>query len=71
MALADQLAPHYGDDWWFLCQLAFAQMESGNYIAAEPNIERALAGNPAMPTAHTTALTYTTKWAKRMRAMPT
>lgn len=46
LALADQLAPHYGDDWWFLCQLAFAQMESGNYIAAEPNIERALAGNP-------------------------
>jgi len=47
--LADFLAPlaaHYGDDWWFLAVLAFAQVEVGDVDAARRNIDRALAGNP-------------------------
>ena len=46
LALADYLAPHYGDDWWFLCVLAFAQMEAGQRGAAEPNIERSMELHP-------------------------
>lgn len=46
LALATQLAPAYGDDWWFLCQLSFAQMEAGRRAPAEATIERSLAGNP-------------------------
>ena len=40
------LAPRYGEDWWFLGQHAFAQMEAGETRAAEGTIERSLAGNP-------------------------
>ncbi len=46
LALADYLAPHYGDDWWFLCVFAFAQMEAGQRGAAEPNIERSMELHP-------------------------
>lgn len=42
LALAEMLAPHYGDDWWFLAQLGFAQMESGRTGPALPNMERSL-----------------------------
>lgn len=42
LAVAEMLAPAYGDDWWFLAQLAFAQMEAGRTGPALPNIERAL-----------------------------
>lgn len=45
LALAEYLAPHFGDDWWFLCILAFAQMEAGQTGPAEPNIERSMALN--------------------------
>lgn len=46
LALAEILAPHYGDDWWFLCLLAFAQMEAGQIGPAAASIEASLAGNP-------------------------
>ena len=46
LALAEYLAPHFGDDWWFLCILAFAQMEAGQPGPAEPNIERSMELNP-------------------------
>ncbi len=29
LAFTSMLAPHYGDDWWFLCQHAFSQVEAG------------------------------------------
>lgn len=41
-----QLAPHYGDDWWFLSQHAFSQMENGDRAGAEANIERAMELHP-------------------------
>ena len=46
LALADYLAPHFGDDWWYLCVYAFAQMEAGQRGPAEPNIERSMELHP-------------------------
>jgi tetratricopeptide (TPR) repeat protein len=45
--LMDRLAPHYGEDWWFLGQHAFAECEYGRLGPAEVRFERALALNPA------------------------
>ena len=46
LAFTDRLAPHYGDDWWFLAQHGFSQVEAGQVAEAEVTLERALAGNP-------------------------
>jgi tetratricopeptide (TPR) repeat protein len=46
LALSSILAPHYGDDWWFLSTHAFAQMEAGQLEPAADSIDRSLAGNP-------------------------
>lgn len=47
LAYASALAPHFGEDWWFLCQYAFAQLEVGQFAAAGRNIDRALELHPA------------------------
>ena len=44
--LLDSLATHYGDDWWFNSQHAFAMVETGQRDAARPKIERAMAQYP-------------------------
>lgn len=46
LALAEILAPSYGDDWWFLCLLGFAQTEVGQLGPAEASLELSLRGNP-------------------------
>lgn len=46
LALSSMLAPHYGDDWWFLSTHAFSQMEAGQLDPAAQSIERSLAINP-------------------------
>jgi hypothetical protein len=46
LAFAEALAPAYGQDPWFLAQLAFAQMEAGQLAPADKAIEAALAQNP-------------------------
>ncbi len=46
LALAEYLAPYYGDDWWMLGNLAFAQMEAGQTGPAEVSVERSIALNP-------------------------
>ena len=46
LAFTDRLAPHYGEDWWFLAQHGFSQVEAGQVAEAERLLERALAGNP-------------------------
>jgi tetratricopeptide (TPR) repeat protein len=46
LAFTTSLAPDYGDNWWFLTQHAFAQMECGQLAPAEKTIEIALAANP-------------------------
>src|SRR5580693_2621656 len=45
-ALMDSLAPHYGDDYWFLAHHAMALSEDGQLAAARPKIERSVAINP-------------------------
>ena len=44
--LMDSLAPHYGDDPWFLAYHAMALSEDGQLATARPKIERSLAMNP-------------------------
>ena len=46
LAFTSALLPHYGDDWWFLGQHAFSQVEAGQTGPATATIERSLAGNP-------------------------
>jgi tetratricopeptide (TPR) repeat protein len=46
LALLAPLATHYGDDWWFLSQLAFACNELFRHDEARRAVERSLAGNP-------------------------
>ena len=45
-ALMDSLAPHYGDDFWFMSYHAMALSEDGQLAAARPKIERSVALNP-------------------------
>ncbi len=45
-ALMDSLAPHWGDDFWFLSHHAMALSEDGQLAAARPKIERSVAANP-------------------------
>lgn len=42
-ALLDSLAPHYGNDPWFLAHHAMGLSEDGQLAAARPKIERAVA----------------------------
>jgi tetratricopeptide (TPR) repeat protein len=44
--LLDRLAPHYGDDAWFLSYHAIALGEDGRVAEARPKIERSVALNP-------------------------
>lgn len=44
--LMDSLAPHYGDDFWFLSYHATALSEDGRLAAARPMIERSVRLNP-------------------------
>ena len=45
-ALMDSLAPHYGDDFWFLSYHAMALSEDGQFAVARAKIEQSLAANP-------------------------
>ena len=47
LALAEGLAPHYGDDWWFAPNHAFALAESGQHARARTMIERSMDEHPA------------------------
>ena len=49
LELLDQLAPHYGDDWWFTAHHGMALSENGQHDAARPRIDRSLAQNPTNP----------------------
>lgn len=46
LAFTTSLAPDYGDNWWFLTQHAFAQMECGQLGPAEKSIDKSLAAKP-------------------------
>ena len=44
--LMDSLAPHYGDDFWFLSYHAMALSEDGQLAAARTKIEQSVVANP-------------------------
>src|SRR2546429_3659526 len=44
--LMNSLAPHYGDDFWFMAYHAMALSENGQLAPARAKIERSLAANP-------------------------
>jgi tetratricopeptide (TPR) repeat protein len=44
--LMDSIAPHFGDDYWFLSYHAMALSEDGRLAEARPKIERSVALNP-------------------------
>ena len=44
--LLQRLAPHWGEDWWFLTYLGWARIELGDLAQGVDEVERALAGNP-------------------------
>lgn len=46
LALLEPLAPHYGEDWWFLTVHAFARIETGQRDEGRRLVERALALHP-------------------------
>ena len=46
LALLDDLAPGFGDDWWFMSIHAFAECEAGRLTAAERRVVRALEAAP-------------------------
>ncbi|MDB4170286.1 tetratricopeptide repeat protein [Planktomarina sp.] len=77
LAFITRLSRHYGDNWWFRTQLAFAQLEVGQLDKAQANIEIAMVANPkSAHTAHIRAhlyyenmeddegLTYLSNWCK-------
>jgi tetratricopeptide (TPR) repeat protein len=45
-ALMDSLAPHYGDDFWFVSYHAMALSEDGRLEVARAKIEQSVAANP-------------------------
>lgn len=46
LAVLEPFEKHYGDDWWYRTQLAFAQIELGLFDEGQRNIDHALAAYP-------------------------
>jgi tetratricopeptide (TPR) repeat protein len=46
LTLLERLAPHWGEDWWFLTYLGWARIETGAVAAGAREVERALTLNP-------------------------
>jgi hypothetical protein len=46
LSLLEELAPYWGEDWWFLGYLGWAQIETGAVAAGTELVERSLALNP-------------------------
>ena len=46
LALLEELAPHWDEDWWFLGYLGWAYIETGEVAKGTELVERSLAGNP-------------------------
>jgi tetratricopeptide (TPR) repeat protein len=45
LALLQELAPSWGDDWWFLGYLGWAYIETGQFGTGTALVEQSLAGN--------------------------
>jgi tetratricopeptide (TPR) repeat protein len=46
LALLEELAPRWPEDWWFTGYLGWAQIETGSVVAGTRLVERSLALNP-------------------------
>jgi tetratricopeptide (TPR) repeat protein len=46
LALLEELASYWGDDWWFLGYLGWAYIETGEVTKGAKLVERSLTGNP-------------------------
>jgi tetratricopeptide (TPR) repeat protein len=46
LALLEELAPSWDDDWWFLGYLGWAHIETGEVTKGTRLVERSLVGNP-------------------------
>jgi len=46
LAVLEPFEKHYGEDWWYRTQLAFAQIELGLFDEGQRNIDAALAAYP-------------------------
>jgi tetratricopeptide (TPR) repeat protein len=46
LALLEEMAPHWDDDWWFLGYLGWAYIETGEVARGTRLVEQSLAGNP-------------------------
>ena len=66
--LMDSLAPHYGDDFWFLSYHAMALSEDGQLAAARPKIERSVALTRTTRMARTASPMSATRAASRTTA---
>jgi Flp pilus assembly protein TadD len=47
--MLDQLAPHFGDDWWYSAHHGMALSENGQHDAARLKIDRSFNRNPDNP----------------------
>ena len=68
--LMDSVAPHYGDDYWFLSYHAMALSEDGRLAEARRKVERSVALNPKTRTAHTGLPMSATRAANPIRHGP-
>ena len=46
LAMLQRLAPHWGEDWYFLTFLGWARIETGDVAAGMAEVERSLSRNP-------------------------
>lgn len=46
LAFTEALLPHYGEDWWMMSMHAISLCETGQFIASERLMDKALALNP-------------------------
>ncbi|MBX3503037.1 MAG: tetratricopeptide repeat protein [Alphaproteobacteria bacterium] len=46
LAILDRIAPHWGEDWYFLTFHGWARIESGDVVAGIAEVERSLSLNP-------------------------
>ncbi len=70
LASLEPFEKHYGDDWWYRTQLAFAQIELQQLDEGQRNIDAALRRFPRARMPRTSAAICSTSWASARPASP-